>query len=120
MDFIQESVSPFAVAYVPTAEDQNVNGAVHGGVIFHLCDEAVGRYVTSLGKTGAAADADIHYYRPARIGERLTARISERKMGRRLGVLLAEVRNERDQLIADALFTIAFSDPSAPAESKGA
>ena len=116
MKFIQTGIAPFSIAYTPTAEDQNVNGAVHGGVIFHLCDEAVGRYVTAQGKAGAAADASIHYYRPARIGERLTAQVSERKIGRRLGVLFVEVQSEQGKRVADALFTIAFAEETAALE----
>ena len=116
MNYILESASPFVLSYRTTKEDQNVNGAVHGGVIFHLCDDAVGRYVTALGKTGAAADANIHYYRPGKIGEKITAQVTERKMGRRLGIFLVEARGEQGKLIADSLFTIAFSD--APGEQK--
>ena len=110
MKIIQESETPFAVSYCPTEEDKNVNGMVHGGVIFYLCDDAVGRYVTAQGKVGAAADGSIHYYRPARLHEKLTATVIERKVGRRLGVYLVEAKNEQGKLIADALFTIAFSD----------
>ena len=108
MHCIQESTAPFSVSYQTAPEDQNVNGAVHGGVIFHLCDEAAGRYVTALGKTGAAADASIHYYRPGRVGEKIIAQVSERKLGRRIGVLLVEVWNQEGKRLADALFTIAF------------
>lgn len=99
----------FSIAYQTEEKDQNVNGAVHGGVIFHLCDEAVGQYVTRQGRIGAAADANIHYYRPARIGETLTAAVTERKVGRRLGVYWVEVKNEARKAVADALFTVVFS-----------
>ena len=109
MQIIQETASPFSISCCPSDEDRNVNGFVHGGVIFYLCDEAVGRYVTSLGKTGAAADANIHYYRPGMVHERITATVFERKAGRRLGIYLVEARNKQGKLLADALFTIAFS-----------
>ena len=110
MNIIQVSSEPFALSCRPTQDDRNVNGKVHGGVIFYLCDDAVGRYVTAQGKVGAAADGSIHFYRPANIGETITATLSERKVGRRLGVYLVEARNEEGKLLADALFTIAFSE----------
>ena len=108
MDIIQNSDNPVSLAYTTSNEDRNVNGMVHGGVIYYLCDEAVGRQVTQMGKVGAAADGSIHYYRPVRLGERITVTVFERKIGRRLGVFAVEARNDPGKLIADALFTIAF------------
>ena len=110
MNIIQTADIPFSVSCIPAREDANINGFVHGGVLFYLCDEAIGRYVTALGKKGAAADASIHYYRPAHVEEEITASVTERKAGRRLGVYLVEVTNREGKLIADSLFTVAFSE----------
>ena len=93
MRIIQEPGEPFSISYDPDEKDLNVNGTVHGGIIFYLCDEAIGRYMTALGKKGAAADADIHFYRPAFPGNRITVTVTERKAGRRLGVYLIEAKN---------------------------
>ena len=38
------------------------------------------------------------------------ASVFERKLGRRLGVLPVEVKNDQGKLIADSLFTVAFAD----------
>jgi len=108
VDFIEESTEPFSVSLCPSDKNLNVNGTVHGGVIFTLCDEIIGRYVTSIGRKGAAADASIHYYRPANAGEKITATVHERKVGKKLGVYLVELTNPENKLIADALFTVAF------------
>ncbi|MBO4301888.1 hotdog fold thioesterase [Methanosarcinaceae archaeon] len=108
-EFIEGNSEIFTLSCCPSADDLNVNGTVHGGFIFFLCDEAIGRYVTASGKTGAAADADIHYYRPGKAGEKMTVSVTERKTGRRLGIYLTEVRNENGVLLADAMFTIAFA-----------
>ena len=110
MDIIHESDTPFSISCCPTSENANINGSVHGGVIFYLCDEAIGRYVTALGRKGAAADAKIHFYRPAVIHEKIMATVTERKAGRRLGVYLVEVRNQGGKLIADSRFTVAFAE----------
>lgn len=109
-DIIQESTEPFRVSYQPNDSNVNINGSIHGGVMFYLCDDAIGRYVTSLGRVGAAADASIHYYRPGKPGEKMIATVLERKIGRRLGVLLVELRNEAGVLLADSVFTVAFND----------
>ena len=110
MNIQPESTAPFALSCRPTEEDKNVNGKVHGGVLFYLCDDAVGKYVTSQGKVGAAADGSIHYYRPAELNEKIIATVFERKVGRRLGVYVVEARNEAGKLLADSLFTIAFAE----------
>lgn len=104
----EESVDPPVISFIPSEEHANINGFVHGGYLFYLCDELVGRYVTACGKRGAAADSNIHYYRPAPLHKKLLASVSERKVGKRLGTYLVELRDETHVLIADALFTIAF------------
>ncbi len=109
MNVLKTSDCPFTISYMPTPDDKNINGVVHGGVIFHLCDEAIGQYVTLSGKSGAAADANIHFYRPAMINEKLSATVSERKVGRKLGIYLVEVTGDEGKRIADSLFTVAFA-----------
>ena len=99
---------PFCLSYCPSKKDANINNVTHGGVLFYLCDEAIGRYFTAKGMKGAAADASIHYYRPAPIGEKLLIQVTERKVGKRLGTYLVELKDEKSVLLAEALFTIAF------------
>ncbi|MCQ2507611.1 MAG: hotdog fold thioesterase [Dorea sp.] len=108
VDFIEEDGEKFRLSMTPNEKNANVNGFVHGGIIFTLADESIGRYVTKQGRVGAAADADIHYYRPAKIGEKLTATVNERKVGKKLGIYLIEVTNPAGKLVADAMLTIAF------------
>ena len=110
MEFIQDETDGFRVSCVPSESSRNPNGTVHGGVIFLLCEEAIARYLVHKGRKGAAAEADIHYYRPAQIGERMTAAVTERKIGRRLGSYLLEVKNDCGQLLADTVITIAYLD----------
>lgn len=108
--FVQESTDPFCISFCPDEKNRNVNGTIHGGVMFLLCDDIVGRYVTFIGRKGAAADANIHYYRPVVPGERLYATLEVRKSGRHLDVYLVRLTNESGKVIADSLFTVAFSD----------
>ena len=108
IDIVNESTEPFRISFIPNEQNTNVNGAVHGGILFLLCDEIVGQYVTHLGKKGAAADSNIHFYRPAFPGKKITATISERKVGKRLGTYLVELTDNDNKLLADALFTVAY------------
>ena len=73
-----------------------------------LCEESIARYILHMGRKGAASDAHIHYYRPAKIGERMTCSVTERKVGKRLGTFLLEVRNDAGVLLAETMTTIAF------------
>ena len=86
----------------------NMQGTVHGGVLYALCDQAVGAYVAYKGLKGVGMDGTIHYYRPANKGDTLTATVSERKIGKTVGVYFVELKNQKDQLIADSLFTTMY------------
>lgn len=61
----------------------NTQGTVHGGILFTLCDQAVGAYLTFKKIKGVGMDGNIHYYRPAKKGEILTATAYERKSGKK-------------------------------------
>ena len=110
MDIKVISEAPFTLQYTTTQDDVNVNGTVHGGILFYVMDEAIGQYVKHIGRHGVAADANIHYYRPVQLGQTFTAVLHERKVGKKLGVFLVEAKDETDRLLADALFTVAFLD----------
>ena len=86
----------------------NTQGFVHGGILFTLCDQAVGTYLVYKKREGVAMDGNIHYYRPAQKGETLTATAYERKSGKTTGVYFVELKNQDDKLIADGLFTAMY------------
>ena len=50
----------------------NTQGTVHGGILYTLCDQAVGAYLTFKKIKGVGMDGNIHYYHPANKGETLT------------------------------------------------
>ncbi len=110
MDIRTISENPFSLEYTTQGDDKNINGTVHGGILFYVCDEAIGRYVKHIGRVGAAADANIHYYRPVQIGQKITAVLHERKVGKKLGIFFVEAKDEGGKLLADSLFTVAFLD----------
>mgnify|MGYP003305746077 CR=1 FL=1 len=110
VDIVEVPGEKFCITFSPSDKNVNINGSVHGGVLYLLCDEAIGRYVTAMGRKGAAADANIHYYRPGKPGEPLFATVSDRKVGKKLGIFLVELTNGEGKLLADALFTVAFAE----------
>lgn len=50
----------------------NPYGMAHGGMIFTLCDAAVGCYIALQKKTCVTMDSTIHFYRPGQLGSVLT------------------------------------------------
>ena len=100
-------VSDDSFAVVMNVEDSHLNmqGTVHGGILYTLCDQAVGAYVAYKKMKGVGMDGSIHYYRPAQKGDVLTATAFERKAGKKVGVYFVELKNQDNKLLADAVFT---------------
>lgn len=98
----------FSVVMEVTEVHLNTQGVVHGGVLFTLCDQAVGAYLVYKNLKGLAVDGNIHYYRPAQRNDILTATATERKAGEKIGVYLVELVNQDNKLIADGLFTAMY------------
>ena len=86
----------------------NTQGTVHGGILFTLCDQAVGAYLVYKKIKGVAMDGTIHYYRPAQNEEILTATAYERKSGKKTGVYFVELKNQNNRLISDGSFTAMY------------
>ena len=86
----------------------NTQGTVHGGILYALCDQAVGAYITYRKRKGVGMDGSIHYYHPAYNGDTLTATAYERKSGKKIGVYFVELKNQENKLLADGLFTVMY------------
>lgn len=86
----------------------NLQGTVHGGILYTLCDQAAGAYIAYKKRKAVGTDGSIHYYRPARKGDILTATAYERKSGRTTGVFFVELKNQEQKLLADGMFTAMY------------
>lgn len=86
----------------------NMQGTVHGGILYTLCDQAVGAYITYQKRKGVGMDGSIHYYHPALKGDLLTATAYVRKSGRKVGVYFVELKNQNGKLLADGMFTAMY------------
>lgn len=110
MDKCCASEGSFSVTMQVRDIHLNTHGTVHGGILYALCDQALGAYVTYKQLEGVGLDGSIHYYRPAFEGDVLTATAYERKGGRRIGVCFVELKNQDCKLLADGLFTVMLAD----------
>jgi len=100
----------FSLEVKVTQQLLNPFGIVHGGTIFTLCDTAVGTYVAYGKRRAVTLDGAIHYYRPGMPESTLRAIVKERKSGRTMGKFLVEVFDDKDNHIADATFTMYYTD----------
>ena len=91
---------------VMTVKENMLNpyGKIHGAVLFALCDSAVGSYLDSKELPSVTMNSNMSFYRPAQVGDVLTAQVLERHMGRTVKVLTVEVRNQYGKMIAESSF----------------
>ena len=88
----------------------NPMGMVHGGSIFALCDMAAEACIITRGRMGVTLNGNIRFYRPAKPGAVLTAMAEKRKSGRRTAVCVVRVTDEKERDIAEAGFTLFYTD----------
>ncbi|MGC5052331.1 hydroxyphenylacetyl-CoA thioesterase PaaI [Micromonospora sp. DT48] len=83
--------------------DSMVNGhhIAHGGFVFLLADTAFALACNSHGPATVAAAADITFVRPARPGDTLVARASERTRYGRSGIYDVTVSREDGEVVAE-------------------
>ncbi|MDH3441999.1 MAG: hydroxyphenylacetyl-CoA thioesterase PaaI [Gammaproteobacteria bacterium] len=79
-----------------------VNGhdLCHGGYIFALADSAFAFACNTYNRVTVASAATIEFVRPAKLGDRLTARAREAHRGGRTGIYDIEVTNQDEELVA--------------------
>ena len=90
-----------AVATMTVRQDM-VNGfdVCHGGIVFTLADTAFAFACNGYDNRSFAAAASIDFLRPARLGDELRAVAREDYRGSKTGFYTAEVRNQRDEVVA--------------------
>lgn len=94
----------------------NYFGGAHGGLIATLADTVCFFPAPLLpaGRVVTTSNLNIHYLRPADLGDRLRARADLLHLGRRTVSLRINVENQRGQLIAHGSATLqVLAEPSA-------
>ena len=98
-----------ATAIMPVWEELcNPQGAVHGGVLHTLADEAVSSAAISHGQWVATISSDFHYLRAGLNTTALTAQAREVKYGKRACVYSVEVTDQDGTVLACGTFTVAM------------
>lgn len=93
------------VALKLTAEHQNFNGLVFGGIVMAVADQAFAYAVNSVNRPNIASQFNIHFIAAARVGDELIAEGRVVKSGRRVSIAEMTVTNQEGKLIAKATGT---------------
>ena len=85
-----------------TVRDEMVNGfgVTHGGIAFSLADSAFAFACNTHGAVTVSIENSITYPAPIAVGDVLTAVAKEDAGSGRLSYYSAEVRNQRDEIVA--------------------
>ncbi len=97
---VQEAAPGFAVLEMEIDEGMLNNfQTAHGGAIFTLADTAFGLAGNTCG-AAVAMQANINFFKPAFLGDTLTATATEENLSRSTGVYQVRIRNQKGESIA--------------------
>lgn len=98
----------FAMGEMPVREEiLNINGSVHGGVLFALADTIGGAAAATHGNRVTTASGNMEYLAPAMHTDKLICKAEVVKEGKRLSISEVKVYDEKDKLLAIGLFEYA-------------
>ena len=104
-----EMTAGYARAVMPIQDNLlNPQGAVHGGVLHVLADEAASSAAISHGQWVATISSDFHYLRAGLNTTSLTAQAREVKYGKRACVYSVEITDQDGTVLACGTFTVAL------------
>ncbi len=95
----------------------NASGTVHGAALFTLADLVLAAASNSRGRLALSIQASMNFFQAEREGK-LTAMAEEIKKHPRLATYRVEIRNEKDELIADFEGTVYRKKEKFPPEIK--
>ena len=96
------------MSFVVAEQHGNYLGGLHGGAVAAVVDTVVffpGRLLPS-GRKLTTEGIEIHFFRPAAMGERITVRAEIMRAGRRVCTVAATASNQAGRRIAHALVTL--------------
>ncbi len=96
MELVEAGDGRATVRMTVTAAMVNGHAMAHGGYVFLLADTAFACACNSHGPVTVAAGAEITFLRPARAGDVLEARATERSTSGRSGIYDVTVRRDGD------------------------
>lgn len=103
LGLVLEAVGPGSARMSMTvrADMTNGHGMCHGGFIFTLADSTFAFACNSRNAKCVAAQCQISFLRPARLGDRLTATAEERHLAGRSGIYDVRVTDQSGEVIAE-------------------
>ncbi|MBR0410842.1 MAG: hypothetical protein IJI25_07545 [Eubacterium sp.] len=87
----------------------NLHGSIQAGIQYLISDTALGIFLKHIGRPAVVMDGHTYFYRPAGLGDTLTATVFPHKLGRRVGNFSAELRNQDGKLISEYMFSVMFN-----------
>ena len=86
----------------------NLHGTIQAAIQYLIADSALGMYLKYIGRPAVGMDGHIYFYRPAFLGDTLTATIFPRKIGRRTGNFSSEIKNQNGKIVSECIFSVMF------------
>ena len=108
LDIVREESRPdyVRISKIIKAEDLNTLGLAHGGLAFSLADEACGTVLDVRGIPSVTLNADYHFLRSAKVGDRLIAEAWETEPGAPICVMRASVTDQNGTMLGTGTFTL--------------
>ena len=100
MELLEIRAGSATVQMIVRADMLNGHSIAHGGMVFALADTALAYASNSRNAATVTQHASITYLSPARAGDRMIARASERSVAGRSGVYDVEVKTHDGRTLA--------------------
>lgn len=101
LDIVSIEPGSAVLTMTVTAAMVNGHGICHGGFLFTLANSACGFACNSRNQRTVTQHCEITFIEPGKLGDRLTARCTERQRGGRSGIYDATVTREDGTVIAE-------------------
>lgn len=103
---IQDSEGESVIRITVRKEMLNGFNILHGGVSFALADSALAFAANSYGVQCVSIENSIHYHRPAKVGDVLTAYSKEVSKSKKVAVYEVTIWNQNEEKIASLKGTV--------------
>lgn len=87
-------------------EMQNGFSVTHGGILFSLADSAIAFAAATYGRVSLAVDHSISFVSKTEAGRVLTVEAETISMGKKIGFLRVEIRDQKKNLVATVKGTV--------------
>lgn len=94
-----------------TKDSFNLQGFVHGGLLFAVCDVAAGYSITGDSRRCVTSGANFSFLREVHPDQKFIRAVGEPiRIGTRTAVVEGKVYDESDRLVAKGIFNYVFTD----------